>query len=117
VFVATSKPTVYAERIVERFGLARHIARVYGSELDGRFEDKGDLIAHLLDAERIPPRAAVMVGDRAVDILGARVNGVRSIGALWGLGGDGELAEAGADLLCPSPGELGACVQRLARPG
>jgi phosphoglycolate phosphatase len=117
VFVATSKPTVYAERIVERFGLARHIARVYGSELDGRFEDKGDLIAHLLDTEGIPPRAAVMVGDRAVDIAGARANGLRSIGALWGFGAEGELADAGADLLCPAPGELGACVRRLARSG
>ena len=68
-FVATSKPAVYADRIVRHFGLDRHFAGVYGSQLDGRFENKPDLLAHLLATEKIPAEVAVMVGDRAVDIL------------------------------------------------
>jgi phosphoglycolate phosphatase len=116
-FVATSKPAVYAERIVRHFGLDPHFARVYGSELSGRFEDKTELLAHVLAAEGIAARRAVMVGDRAADIIAARLNGLASIGALWGYGTERELAEAGADALCAAPGELVACLERTVRGG
>ena len=43
LFIATSKPTVFARRIVDHFGLSGYFAGVYGSELDGRLENKGDL--------------------------------------------------------------------------
>ena len=113
-FVATSKPAVYAERIVKHFGLDHHFARVYGSELAGRFEDKSELLPHLLAAEGIAPGAAVMIGDRSVDVLAARAAGIPSIGVLWGYGAAAELTEAGADVLCASPAELPACLERLA---
>ncbi|HEX6186455.1 MAG TPA: HAD hydrolase-like protein [Pyrinomonadaceae bacterium] len=106
LFVATSKPAVYAERILTHFSLRPHFAGVYGSELGGRFENKTDLLEHLLGAERIAANEAVMVGDRAADVFAAQANGVRSIGVLWGYGSERELVEAGADSLCPDPGAL-----------
>jgi phosphoglycolate phosphatase len=106
LFVATSKPAVYAERILTHFSLRPYFAGVYGSELGGRFEDKTDLLKHLLDAEGIAAQEAVMVGDRAADVLAARANGVRSIGVLWGYGSKRELVEARADALCADPGAL-----------
>ena len=112
-FVATSKPAVYADRIVRHFGLDRHFAGVYGSDLDGRFEHKTDLLAHLLATEKIPAEVAVMVGDRAVDILAAKANGIRSIGVLWGYGSETELARAGADRLCRKPEELVSCLKQM----
>jgi phosphoglycolate phosphatase len=105
-FVVTSKVTMFARRIVEHFGLDRHFSRVYGSQLDGRFDDKTELIAHVLEVQKIDPAAAVMIGDRAVDIRGARANSIRAIGVLWGYGSQRELVEAGADRLCATPGEL-----------
>ncbi len=113
-FVATLKPKVYAERIVRRLGLAPFFAGVYGSELEGRFDDKTELIAHLLATEKVAPESAVMIGDRAGDVAGARANGIRSIGVLWGYGSQTELLGAGADDLCGSPAELPACLGRLA---
>ena len=113
-FVATLKPKVYADRIVRRLGLEPYFAGVYGPELEGRFDDKADLLAHLLATEKISPERAVMIGDRAGDIVGARANRVRSIGVLWGYGSESELADARADGLCTSPGELGSCLGRLA---
>ena len=112
-FVATLKPRVYADRIVHHLGLARHFAGVYGPELDGRFEDKAELLAELLAVEKIAAANAVMIGDRAGDIVAARTNGIRSIGALWGYGSRIELVEAGADGLCSSPGELPACLAQI----
>jgi phosphoglycolate phosphatase len=111
VFVATSKPAIYAERIVRHFGLAHHFRKVYGPELDGRYEDKAELLAHLLTRESVEPKAAVMIGDRAADVQAAKASGVRSIGVLWGYGSERELIDAKADALCATPREL---VARLA---
>ena len=113
MFVATAKTLHAAVRIVGHFELARHFAGVYGAEPGGRFDAKIDLLAHLIESGVIQAETSVMVGDRASDILAAKVNGVRSIGARWGYGDAGELAGAGADLLCDQPRELAACLSRL----
>lgn len=105
-YIATSKPAVYAERIVSHFRLDHHFRKVYGAELDGRWDNKAELLAHLLTTERVAPGASVMVGDRAADVLAARANKIRSIGVLWGYGSEAELTDAGADKLCRTPSEL-----------
>jgi phosphoglycolate phosphatase len=110
MLVATAKTRHAATRIVEHFGLARHFLGVYGAEPGGRFDAKIDLLAHLIDSGVIRADRAVMVGDRASDIVAAKVNGIRSIGALWGYGDPGELADAGADVLCETPQALPACL-------
>ena len=112
-FVATLKPKPYADRIVRHLGLDRYFAGVYGPELEGRFDDKVDLLAHLLATEKILTEGAVMIGDRAGDIVAARANRVRSIGVLWGYGSESELADARADSLCASPSELASCLSRI----
>jgi len=114
LFVATAKLTVFAERGLRHLGLDHHFAGIYGSELDGRFEAKVDLVSHVLATEGIAAETAVMVGDRAVDILAARANGLRSVGVLWGYGTEGELVDAGVDELCATPGALARCLASLA---
>jgi phosphoglycolate phosphatase len=105
--VATSKPAVYAVRIVERFGLAPHFVAIHGCELDGTREDKRDLIAHLMPCHGIDPGRAAMVGDRGADMSAARHHGLRAVGALWGYGTREELLEGGAQALCEGPDSLG----------
>ena len=114
MFVATAKPLHAATRIVTHFDLARHFESVYGAEPDGRFDAKADLLAHLLETGVVQAETSVMVGDRANDITAAKINGIRSIGALWGYGDRRELADAGADLLCEHPRALAAGLRRLA---
>jgi phosphoglycolate phosphatase len=109
-FVATSKPTIYAERIVRHFDLDRHFVRVYGAELNDSRDDKTTLLAYLLARESLMPDAAIMIGDRAGDVRAAHANGLRAIGVLWGYGSEHELRTAGADLVCADPRELPACL-------
>jgi phosphoglycolate phosphatase len=102
LFLCTSKPAVYAERILRHFDLRRHFEAVYGAELDGRYEDKGDLIAFILGSQGLEPGDCCMWGDRKHDVIGASRHAIPTIGALWGYGGASELTEAGAAALCPS---------------
>lgn len=83
LFVATSKPAVFAERILSHFGLGSYFQGIYGSGLDGTHAKKAQLISHLLKSERLAAHATFMIGDRAQDVAGALLNGVRPIGALW----------------------------------
>lgn len=108
MYVATSKPAAYAARIVQHFGLDQHFRHVYGAELDGRREDKAELLAYVLANEDVSAQDAVMIGDRAADVRAATANGVRSIGVLWGYGSEEELVDAGVDMLCKTPWELAA---------
>ena len=104
--LATSKPHVFARRILEHFSLDHYFAAVHGSELDGTREKKSDVIAYVLDQEKVNPGSAVMVGDRAVDISGARANGMAGIGVLWGFGSLGELTAAEPLAILNSPSDL-----------
>lgn len=103
LFVATSKPVVFASKIIRQHGLSGFFQTVYGSELDGTRADKGDLIAHLLMSESLSPDTCVMIGDRKHDMIGAVKNGVRPVGVLWGYGSRDELLEAGAEQFVEHP--------------
>jgi phosphoglycolate phosphatase len=108
LFVATSKVQVYTERILKHFNLSGYFVGVYGSELNGRFDNKGDLIRHILAVESLAPGETVMVGDRKYDIAGAKENLCFAAGVTYGYGSKEELSEAGADYLCHTPLEVAA---------
>ncbi len=104
--VATSKPTLFAQRIVEHFGLDVHLDLVAGATLDGSRRTKADVIRFALTTLAVDPATAVMVGDREQDVVGARTVGLPSIGVTWGYAEPGELETAGADQLAGTPQEL-----------
>jgi phosphoglycolate phosphatase len=110
LFVATSKPAVFAERIVDHFGLRHHFERVFGSELDGTRVDKTHLLEYALKAAAVDPSRTVMIGDRSHDMIGARNNGMRGIGVLYGYGSKDELMAAGALHVCATPQAILGCV-------
>jgi phosphoglycolate phosphatase len=106
LYVATAKPEVHAQRIIDHFGLRRRFKGVYGSEMDGARSDKTDLISHILQSESIASSDTVMIGDRKHDIIGARANGVCAFGVLWGYGSQEELEDSGAHACISHPREL-----------
>lgn len=112
LYLATSKRTAFATRILDHLGLTRHFTDITGSEPDGFRDRKPELIADILARHAIDPEGAVMVGDRRYDIAGAQANRLRGIGVLWGYGGRDELEAAGADLIVDTPATLEAALIR-----
>lgn len=105
-FLATSKPHVFAKRILDHFGLSSHFTAIHGSELTGERSDKGELIRHVLATEKLSPETCVMIGDRKHDIIGAKSAGLQATGVLWGYGSRVELEIAGANSIVETPAEL-----------
>ena len=107
VILATSKPTVFAKQILEHFDLMKYFDIVCGSELDGSRVKKGDVIAYALSQVNITDKSlAVMIGDREHDIIGAKQNGLDSIGVLFGYGDRAEHEKCGADMIVETVEEL-----------
>jgi phosphoglycolate phosphatase len=109
--IATSKPTVYAEKIAEHFKFKKYFEFIVGSELDGTRSRKSEVINYIInevDPER--KKSAVMIGDREHDIIGGRETGMDSIGITWGYGSNSELEKAKATWIVNSPDELFNCI-------
>jgi phosphoglycolate phosphatase len=112
LFVATSKAEIFAAQILEHFNLSQFFDGVYGSTLDGRFDDKAELLRHLLSSESLQSSETVMVGDRKHDVIAARQNSLLALGVTYGYGSREELIAARADALCESPMALAAFLSR-----
>lgn len=107
VILATSKPTVFANVILEYFHLDKYFTCAVGSELDGSRVKKGEVITEALRQAGVTDKSlAVMIGDREHDILGAKENGIDSIGVLYGYGDRDEHKAAGAGMIVESVEEL-----------
>ena len=109
--VATSKPEQFAKAIVQHFGLDQYFKEVCGATMDQSRTQKADVIAYALKKCEIKDeikdkKRAVMVGDRKHDIIGAKTNGLSSIGVLYGYGSKEELLEAGANYIANSPVDI-----------
>jgi len=106
LYVVTSKPKVYADRIVRRFGFDCFFVDVFGPELNGRFDEKQELVAFLLCELALDPERTIMIGDRARDIESARAHGIRTIGVTYGFGSEEEITAAKPDRICRNPSDI-----------
>lgn len=121
--VASSKPQVYVERILEHFGLLTYFDVVVGSDLNGTRTKKEEVVEEalrcllpeslfqeIMDEKRAT--TVVMVGDRRFDIEGAKAYHIASVGVAYGYAAPGELSEAGADVIAETVEALGRILCR-----
>lgn len=111
--VATSKPTVFASRILDHFSLSPYFNYALGSELDGRRVDKAEVVAEVMAQLGATAADTLMVGDRKHDVLGAASCGIPALGVLYGYGDEQELTLAGAAALVSHPADIPDCIRRL----
>ncbi|PET65941.1 phosphoglycolate phosphatase [Bacillus sp. AFS001701] len=107
LFVATSKPTIFAREILIHFQLDEFFIQIVGSELDGTRIDKGEIIEYIFEKNNdLFKEDSVMIGDRFHDIIGAKNAKIDSIGVTYGYGSEFELTNAGANAIVNSVDQL-----------
>jgi phosphoglycolate phosphatase len=106
--IVTAKNEPHARRIAAHLPFGHRFVDVIGATADGSRSHKPELIAEALRRLEVAPGDCWMIGDRRMDIEGARHHGMRHVGVLWGFGGVDELREAGAQRLVSRPDELPA---------
>lgn len=113
LYIATSKPTVFAERILVHYELEHYFKHIGGSNLDGSRSKKQEVIQFVLHQNVIHPEEALMIGDREHDIIGAIACEVESIGVTFGYGSKEELEMAGADHIAYQVEEIADIIQHI----
>ena len=106
--VVTAKNEPHARRVVASLPFGGLFEGVIGATIDGRLSHKPELIGEALRRFGVDADGCSMIGDRHLDIDGARHHGMRSVGVLWGFGERAELRDAGAHALAAHPRELPA---------
>jgi phosphoglycolate phosphatase len=105
--VASSKPTIYVRRILEKFELAPYFNVIEGSNLDGTRVDKKEVIAEVLSQLDNPSADdLLMIGDRKFDVIGAREMGFGCVGVRFGFAAPDELEQSGAIYIADTIREL-----------
>ena len=106
ISIASSKPTVLVERILDHFDIRKYFDSVVGSNLDGTRTKKEEVVEEALRQLACVKEKTAMVGDRKFDIEGARAFGLIGVGVSFGYAQENELEEAGADYIVDSVEEL-----------
>lgn len=113
--VASSKPTVFVEKILRHFDIEQYFDVVVGSELDGTRAKKEEVVEETLrqirqtddfQSGKWDNDGIVMIGDRKFDVQGAKLFNLVSVGVTFGYALPGELEEAGADYIVDSVAAL-----------
>ena len=114
VFIASSKPELYCEKIAEHFRLSGYFEAICGSLMNETRTKKEEVIAYALEHFGLKKEETLMIGDREHDVKGAQLNGLACAGVLFGYGSREELSGAGACALLASPAELEAYLLKAA---
>ena len=105
--VASLKPLIFVEKILEKFDLKKYFSAIAGSDLEGTKHTKKQIID---DAFAVPSpdnlSEVIMVGDRYQDIEGAKEAGILSLGVRYGYAEKGELEAEGTDFIADTPAEV-----------
>ena len=111
--IASSKPEEFVKTILEHFDIAKYFDIIVGASMDESRNTKEAVIEEALFQLKSTDQygqysddKCVMIGDRKYDIQGAKYFGLRNIGVSYGFAPEGELEEAGADVIVDTVAEL-----------
>jgi phosphoglycolate phosphatase len=108
LFVATSKPTVFAVEVLRYFKIDSYFNEIVGSNLDNSLTDKTEIISYLVSANGLQVNDSIMIGDRKHDIIGAKNNSMKTIAVTYGYGSSEELLSHHPDFIANNCGEIDA---------
>jgi Predicted phosphatases len=109
IFVATSKPEVFAKKIIDQLDMKQYVRHVFGAAEDESVRSlKEDVIAYGIKKTSVDLSTdnLVMVGDRSSDIVGAHKNNLKAIGVTYGFGDYAELKAADSEWIVDKPQDI-----------
>lgn len=106
LYVATSKYIVYANQVLEYFGIQQYFREVAGADYNGH-ASKVDLVTGILRRNGIhDPLDVVIVGDTKYDIDTATELAIDSIGVTYGFSTEEEVASCNPDYIARKVSDL-----------
>jgi phosphoglycolate phosphatase len=115
LFMVTTKPTVYAKRIADHFSFTHWFKDIFGTGLDGRFDDKAEHVGYILGHLKLVPEETIMIGDRNHDIVAGKLNRTKTAGVTYGYGSEQEINNAVPDFICHSPADIQRVIMRFGK--
>jgi phosphoglycolate phosphatase len=114
LYVATSKPTVYATEILRHFKIDDYFDEITGSNLDNTRTDKTEIISYIVSAYGLLACDSFMIGDRKHDIIGGKNNSMKTIGVTYGYGSLEELSSYQPDFIVNNCNEIDTLLIKIA---
>ena len=100
IILSTSKPEVFAKKILAHFGIAEYFDFVGAATLDHKREKKHEVLEYALCGVGALDRSkCILVGDRKFDAEGAKICGIDSLAVTYGHGSVEEISSAGFDYI------------------
>lgn len=94
IYLATSKPEIFAHKILQHFAINTYFDFAGGSALDDSRPTKTSVIQYVMERAKLTrPQDCLMIGDRKHDLIGARETGMDAVGVLYGYGSQAELEQ------------------------
>ncbi|WP_293898000.1 MULTISPECIES: HAD-IA family hydrolase [unclassified Sphingobacterium] len=107
IYLATSKPEIFAKKILSHFAIDQYFDFAGGSALDDSRPTKTSVIQYVMENTNLTdPQNCIMIGDRKHDLIGARETGMDAIGVLYGYGSRTELEQESPAYLLHSVADL-----------
>lgn len=106
LLLATSKPEIFAKRILGHFDLDGFFTVCAGADLSEKRSAKADVIERAISLCGASPYESLMIGDREYDVIGAAKFGIETLGVTYGYGSREELLASGAKYIADSPDEI-----------
>ena len=105
--IATNKPQIYIDKIIEKLGATAKFKCIAGPEYGDPSTDKTPLIKRAMAAAGDTNGSrSIMVGDRYIDIEGAASAGIASIAVEWGTAATGEFQKYVPTYIAQKPSDI-----------
>ncbi len=95
IILATSKPEIFAKKILRLFNIEKYFDFIGGATLDHTRVEKSQVLEYSLRASSAEKEDSILVGDRKFDAEGAHAVGIDSLGVLYGYGTREEIENCG----------------------
>ena len=98
--ITTLKPRHMAQELLERFGMEDKFDVICGLDNDvSENMTKAEIVGSAMKYFGSTPEDTVLIGDTKYDIYGGHEAGLRVVAVRYGYAAEGELEEAGADVI------------------